>query len=115
MKKDKDHIEKAEDKIWRQWFDKLSTKDHKQYLQKLGLTEEDTKELPEVEEQLHSIQGEPLQHEGAPLFEKTEMQEIEEKPVKETRSFGKKIQKKKGRTGKKKTKKLPLKKGRRKR
>jgi len=51
----KDHIEKPEDKIWKQWFEKLTPKDHDNYMAKLGLTEEDKEELPEIEEQLHSV------------------------------------------------------------
>lgn len=53
----KDHIEKPEDKLWKQWFDKLTPKDHDSYMSKLGLTEEDKEELPEIEEQLHSLDG----------------------------------------------------------
>jgi hypothetical protein len=53
----KDHIEKPEDKIWQQWFNKLTPKDHDNYMAKLGLTEEDKAELPEIEEQLHSVEG----------------------------------------------------------
>ncbi|HIH21227.1 MAG: hypothetical protein J4478_00330 [Candidatus Diapherotrites archaeon] len=51
----KDHIEKPEDKVWKQWFEKLTTKDHDSYMAKLGLTQEDKEELPEIEEQLHSV------------------------------------------------------------
>lgn len=51
----KDHIEKPEDKIWKQWFEKLTPKDHDNYMAKLGLTDEDKEELPVIEEQLHSL------------------------------------------------------------
>lgn len=39
--------EKAEDKAWKQWFNQLSTQEHKSYLTKLGLDEEDIKEWEE--------------------------------------------------------------------
>ena len=38
-------IEKPEDKDWKQWFEKLDTSDHDEYLHKLGLDEEEIKEL----------------------------------------------------------------------
>ncbi len=40
-------IEKPEDKIWKEWFNKLSLKEHENYLAKLGLDEEDIKEWEE--------------------------------------------------------------------
>ena len=40
-------IEKPEDKAWKEWFDKLSIKEHESYLAKLGLDEEDIKEWEE--------------------------------------------------------------------
>ncbi|MFH0714598.1 MAG: hypothetical protein V1847_02385 [Candidatus Diapherotrites archaeon] len=54
-KKPRDHIEKAEDRIWHEWFDKLTDKDHKAYMQKLGLDDEDQAELPEIEKELNEI------------------------------------------------------------
>lgn len=54
----RDHIEKPEDKIWKEWFTKLKPEDHEHYLEKLGLDQEDMEELPAIETQLHEIEGE---------------------------------------------------------
>ena len=54
----RDHIEKPEDKVWKDWFTKLKPEDHEHYLEKLGLDQEDMGELPEIETQLHEIEGE---------------------------------------------------------
>lgn len=56
-KKMRDHIEKPEDKVWKDWFTKLKPEDHEHYLEKLGLGEDDLEELPEIETQLHEIEG----------------------------------------------------------
>lgn len=53
----RDHIEKPEDKVWKDWFTKLKPEDHEHYLEKLGLDQEDMEELPEIETQLHEIEG----------------------------------------------------------
>lgn len=42
-------IEKAEDKIWNEWFEGLDVKEHEQKLKQLGLDEEDIEEWEEVE------------------------------------------------------------------
>jgi len=42
-------IEKAEDKIWHEWFDKLDVKEHEQKLKQLGLDKEDIEEWEEAE------------------------------------------------------------------
>lgn len=55
MRRKRERIEKPEDKVWKEWFNKLGPQDHKQYMGKLGLTDEDLQELPEIEEQLHSL------------------------------------------------------------
>lgn len=39
--------EKAEDKVWNEWFDKLGPKDHDKYLKKLGLDDEDLNDFHE--------------------------------------------------------------------
>lgn len=57
-KKMRDHIEKPEDKVWKDWFTKLKPEDHEHYLEKLGLGEDDLDELPAIETQLHEIEGE---------------------------------------------------------
>lgn len=54
-----DHIEKPEDKQWQEWYGKLSKKDHENYHAKLGLTEEDEKELEEVRKELKQAKAEP--------------------------------------------------------
>ncbi len=54
-KKPRDHIEKPEDRTWHEWFDKLSDKDHKAYMEKLGLDDEDQAELPEIEKELNEL------------------------------------------------------------
>ncbi len=53
-RKNKEKIEKPEDKIWREWFNKLSNKDHEQYMGKLGLTKDDLQELDEVKQEMNS-------------------------------------------------------------
>jgi hypothetical protein len=42
-------IEKPEDKVWREWYNKLSQKDHEEMLAKLGI---DKKEKQELEKEL---------------------------------------------------------------
>jgi len=42
-------IEKPEDKIWKEWFDKLDIKEHEQKLKQLGLDEDDIEEWEEAE------------------------------------------------------------------
>lgn len=37
-------IEKPEDKEWGQWYSKLSSKEHQEYLSKLGLDDEEIKD-----------------------------------------------------------------------
>lgn len=38
-------ISKAEDKVWKEWYEKLTPADHDKMLQKLGLDEEDREEF----------------------------------------------------------------------
>ncbi|MBU2099704.1 hypothetical protein KKG83_07550 [Candidatus Micrarchaeota archaeon] len=40
-------ISKTEDKIWHEWYDKLTPEDHNKMLAKLGLDEEDRAEFKE--------------------------------------------------------------------
>jgi len=40
-------VSKAEDKIWHEWYDKLTPEDHSKMLQKLGLDDEDIAEFKE--------------------------------------------------------------------
>lgn len=51
-------IEKAEDKEWREWFNTLTKDDHKKYLQKLGLDEEDLDEMDEIKKELAGSENE---------------------------------------------------------
>jgi hypothetical protein len=37
----KGKIEKPEDKIWLEWYNKLSEKDHEKFLAKLGISKEE--------------------------------------------------------------------------
>jgi hypothetical protein len=46
-------ISKPEDKIWREWYNKLTPEDHDKMLQKLGLDEEDREEFKEVWQEEH--------------------------------------------------------------
>ena len=38
-------ISKSEDKVWKEWYDKLTPADHDKMLQKLGLDEEDREDF----------------------------------------------------------------------
>lgn len=49
-------IEKPEDQEWNKWFGTLSKDDHKKYLQKLGLDEDDLEEMDEVKKELHEAE-----------------------------------------------------------
>ena len=40
-------IVKAEDKVWHEWFDNLTPKEHETLLEKLGLSSDDRKEFEE--------------------------------------------------------------------
>ncbi len=51
-------IEKPEDRQWQQWYEKLSKKDHEQYHAKLGLTQDDEKELDEIRKELKNAKAE---------------------------------------------------------
>ena len=43
------HIEKPEDKAWKEWVEGLDVKEHEQKLAQLGLDKEDIAEWEEVE------------------------------------------------------------------
>ncbi len=51
-------IEKPEDREWNDWFSHLTKEDHKKYLAKLGLDDDDLKEMEEVKEELHNAEKE---------------------------------------------------------
>ena len=44
-------IEKTEDKVWKEWFDKLSTNEHEKYLRQLGLGKEEIQEWEQANTQ----------------------------------------------------------------
>ena len=50
-------IEKPEDKEWRKWYGGLSKEDHKRYLAKLGLEEDDLDEMDEVKKELATAEA----------------------------------------------------------
>lgn len=63
-RKMRDHIEKPEDKEWLKWYNNLSKADHKQYLAKLGLDNEDEEELKEVKKELKKAKETKLDDDG---------------------------------------------------
>ncbi len=42
-------IEKSEDKVWQDWYNKLDAKEHEKHLAQLGLDDEDIQEWEEAE------------------------------------------------------------------
>ena len=50
-------IEKPEDTEWRKWFGGLTKEDHKKYLTKLGLDEDDLEEMDEVKKELRETES----------------------------------------------------------
>jgi hypothetical protein len=50
-------IVKPEDKEWSKWFGTLSKDDHKKYLHKLGLSDDDLEEMDEVKKELHEAEA----------------------------------------------------------
>lgn len=47
--KPEEKIEKAEDKAWRDWYEKLGASEHEEYLAKLGLDKEEIQEWEQAE------------------------------------------------------------------
>ncbi len=52
-------ITKPEDQEWRKWFGTLTKEDHKRYLAKLGLEDDDLEEMDEVKKELQEAESEP--------------------------------------------------------